>query len=569
LSNSRIEPHGGQICDRMVAEERINELKQDFVHLQSWTLSDRQICDLEMIMNGGFSPLIGFLDQEDYDAVCTGMRLQNNDLWPIPITLDVTEDFAEKLTVGNIMVLRDKEGFALASLTIGDVWKPDREKEAELVYGTMDESHPGVNYLLHESNSVYIGGSVEGVHTPKHYDYQNLRHTPTQLREEFDRLGWTNIVAFQTRNPMHRAHVELTRLASVETNTNVLIHPVVGVTKPGDVNHYTRVRCYQKIMKKYADNTVALSLLPLAMRMAGPREALWHAIIRKNYGCNHFIIGRDHASPGMDSKGNPFYGSYDAQNLLRQHEEELGIKMVPFKLMVYVKDTGSYTATNEVPEGAETLTVSGTELRELLDKGGDVPEWFSYPDVVEELRKQRPAMSKRGFTIFFTGLSGSGKSTLANGLLVKLLEDGRRPATLLDGDIVRTHLSSELGFSQEHRSLNIRRIGFVASEITKNGGIAICAPIAPYRADRRFNREMITPLGGYIEIFVNTPLDVCERRDVKGLYTKARQGLIKQFTGIDDPYEEPENAEIVIDSSTEDPEVLVEQILKKIHTMGY
>ena len=527
MSKSRIEPHGGQICDRMVTEERINELKQDFVHLQSWTLSDRQICDLEMIMNGGFSPLIGFLDQEDYDAICTGMRLQNNDLWPIPITLDVTEDFAEKLTVGNIMVLRDKEGFALASLTIGDVWKPDREKEAEQVYGTMDENHPGVNYLLHESNSVYIGGSVEGVHTPKHYDYQDLRHTPTQLREEFDRLGWTNIVAFQTRNPMHRAHVELTRLASVETNTNVLIHPVVGVTKPGDVNHYTRVRCYQKIMKKYADNTVALSLLPLAMRMAGPREALWHAIIRKNYGCNHFIIGRDHASPGMDSKGNPFYGSYDAQNLLRQHEEELGIKMVPFKLMVYVKDTGSYTATNEVPEGAETLTVSGTELRELLDKGGDVPEWFSYPDVVEELRKQRPAMSKRGFTIFFTGLSGSGKSTLANGLLVKLLEDGRRPATLLDGDIVRTHLSSELGFSQEHRSLNIRRIGFVASEITKNGGIAICAPIAPYRKDRRFNRGMITPLGGYIEIFVNTPLEVCERRDVKGLYAKARQGLIK------------------------------------------
>jgi len=382
-------------------------------------------------------------------------------------------------------------------------------------------------------------------------------------------LGWTNIVAFQTRNPMHRAHVELTHRASAEANANLLIHPVVGLTKPGDVNHYTRVRCYQKIMEKYADNTAALSLLPLAMRMAGPREALWHAIIRKNYGCNHFIIGRDHASPGKDSQGNPFYGPYDAQDLVQQHEEELGIKMVPFKLMVYVKDTGSYMATNEVPEDAEILNVSGTELRELLDKGGDVPEWFSYPDVVEELRKQRPAMSKRGFTIFFTGLSGSGKSTLANGLLVKLLEDGRRPATLLDGDIVRTHLSSELGFSQEHRSLNIRRIGFVASEITKNGGIAICAPIAPYRKDRRFNRDMIAPLGGYIEIFVNTPLEVCERRDAKGLYAKARQGLIKQFTGIDDPYEEPENAEIAIDSSTEDPEVLVEQIFKKIHAMGY
>ena len=569
MSNSRIEPHGGQICDRMVTEERISELKQDFVHLQSWTLNDRQICDLEMIMNGGFSPLIGFLAQEDYDAVCTDMRLQNNDLWPIPITMDVTENTAENLAKKDKLVLRDKEGFALAVLTIGDIWKPDRKKEAEQVYGTIDETHPGVNYLLHESNPIYIGGSVEGVHVPKHYDYQDLRHTPAQLREEFDRMGWSNIVAFQTRNPMHRAHVELTHRASAEANANLLIHPVVGLTKPGDVNHYTRVRCYQKIMGKYTDNTAALSLLPLAMRMAGPREALWHAIIRKNYGCNHFIIGRDHASPGNDSDGNPFYGPYNAQDLLQQHEEELGIKMVPFKLMVYVKGTGSYMTKDEVPEGAETLTVSGTELRELLDKGSDVPEWFSYPDVVEELRKQRPAMSKRGFTIFFTGLSGSGKSTLANGLLVKLLEDGRRPATLLDGDIVRTHLSSELGFSKEHRSLNIRRIGFVASEITKNGGIAICAPIAPYRTDRRFNRDMIAPLGGYIEIFVNTPLEVCERRDVKGLYAKARQGLIKQFTGIDDPYEEPENAEIVIDSSIEDPEVLVEQILKKIHAMGY
>jgi len=569
LSNSRIEPHGGQICDRMVTEERISELKQDFVHLQSWTLNDRQICDLEMIMNGGFSPLIGFLAQEDYDAVCTDMRLQNNDLWPIPITMDVTENTAENLAKKDKLVLRDKEGFALAVLTIGDIWKPDRKKEAEQVYGTIDETHPGVNYLLHESNPIYIGGSVEGVHVPKHYDYQDLRHTPAQLREEFDRMGWSNIVAFQTRNPMHRAHVELTHRASAEANANLLIHPVVGLTKPGDVNHYTRVRCYQKIMGKYTDNTASLSLLPLAMRMAGPREALWHAIIRKNYGCNHFIIGRDHASPGNDSDGNPFYGPYNAQDLLQQHEEELGIKMVPFKLMVYVKGTGSYMTKDEVPEGAETLTVSGTELRELLDKGSDVPEWFSYPDVVEELRKQRPAMSKRGFTIFFTGLSGSGKSTLANGLLVKLLEDGRRPVTLLDGDIVRTHLSSELGFSKEHRSLNIRRIGFVASEITKNGGIAICAPIAPYLTDRRFNRDMIAPLGGYIEIFVNTPLEVCERRDVKGLYAKARQGLIKQFTGIDDPYEEPENAEIVIDSSIEDPEVLVEQILKKIHAMGY
>ena len=564
-----IEPHGGKLCELLVGEDIRSQLQKESLTFKSLTLNDRQLCDIEMLLNGGFSPLVGFLGQSDYESVLKNNRLSDGTVWPIPITLDVSEDFSKELNSGEKVVLRDHEGVAIGVLNLADKWSPNLKEEAEQVYGSSDITHPAVDYLLNKSGSVYLGGQIEGLEYPRHYDYQLMRHTPSELRSQFEKMGWTKVVAFQTRNPMHRAHMELTRRASAETNANLLIHPVVGLTKPGDVNHYTRVRCYQKIMEKYADNTAALSLLPLAMRMAGPREALWHAIIRKNYGCNHIIIGRDHASPGKNNDGKPFYGPYDAQDLLQQHEEELGIKMMPFKLMVYVKDTGSYMANDEVPEGAETVTVSGTELRELLDKGVEAPEWFSYPEVMEELRKQRPAMSKRGFTIFFTGLSGSGKSTLANGLFVKLLEDGRRPVTLLDGDVVRTHLSSELGFSKEHRSLNIRRIGFVASEITKNGGIAICAPIAPYRLDRRFNRDMIGPLGGYIEIFVNTPLEVCERRDVKGLYGKARQGLIKQFTGIDDPYEKPENAEIVIDSSTEDPEVLVEQILKKIHNMGY
>ncbi len=569
MSNTIIKPHGGKLCSHIPDKGYLNEIKTDILQLKSWTLTDRQLCDIELILNGGFSPLDGFMNQDDYNSVCEKIRLDNNLLWPIPITLDISNTLADKLETNEKIALRDKEGFAIALLTVNDIWNPDKEKEAHHIYETADTYHPGVNILLNESHPTYVGGSLEGIHNPKHYDYPELRHTPLQLRKFFNKLGWSNIIAFQTRNPMHRAHVELTKRALNENNAKLLIHPAVGLTKPGDVNHYTRVRCYENIMNKYNKNMAALSLLPLAMRMAGPREALWHTIIRKNYGCNYFIVGRDHASPGLNKDKKPFYGPYDAQKILNEHSKELEMNIVPFKQLVYVKEKRSFMGIDEVPNDCTALSVSGTELRDMLDEGKEIPEWFSYPEVVEELQKQRPALSKRGFTIFFTGLSGSGKSTLANGVLVKLLEEGRRPATLLDGDIVRTHLSSELGFSKEHRSLNVRRIGFVASEITKNGGIAICAPIAPYRLDRQFNRGMIGPLGGYIEVFVNTPLEVCEQRDVKGLYAKARKGLLKQFTGINDPYEKPENAEIVIDSSDENPEVLVEQILNQIHKIGY
>lgn len=550
----------------------INErqkLKNEANLYPSWQLTDRQICDLELLLNGGFSPLKGFMNQVDYNSVLEKMRLEDGSLWPVPITLDVTDEFIDSIQGEEKITLRDKEGFALAVLTIGDIWHPDLDVEAMKVYGNTDETHPAVNYLKNIGHKNYVGGQLEGISLPHHYDYQNDRHSPEELRSIFQEKGWDKIVAFQTRNPLHRAHVEMTLRASEDLNANLLIHPVVGMTKPGDVDHYTRVRCYQHVLEKYPNESAMISLLPLAMRMGGPREALWHALIRKNFGCTHLVVGRDHAGPGNDKDGNPFYGPYDAQELLIQHQDEIGIEMVPFKFMVYLPIDDRYEAIDEIEKGTDFKTISGTELRQLLDEGKGIPEWFSYPEVAQELEASRPPLTERGLTIFFTGLSGSGKSTLANGLLVKLLEEGSRPVTLLDGDIVRTHLSSELGFSKEHRSINVQRIGYVASEITKNGGIAICAPIAPYTSDRRFNRDLISNLGGFIEIYVNTSLEKCEERDVKGLYELARKGVIKEFTGISDPYEAPENAEIVVNSSGTAPEELVDQIFMKIRNLGY
>ncbi|MCF7808143.1 MAG: bifunctional sulfate adenylyltransferase/adenylylsulfate kinase [Candidatus Marinimicrobia bacterium] len=544
-------------------------LKQEAYNYTSWQLNERQICDLELLLNGGFSPLHGFLDERDYTSVLENMRLADGSLWPIPITLDVTEAFAGGLQLGQKITLRDHEGFALAVLTISDIYKPDLEREAELVYLTKADSHPAVDYLLNHGNEVYLGGSLEGIVLPHHYDYQDLRHTPEELRTHFEENGWKKIVAFQTRNPLHRAHVEMTLQSLDNGNSKLLLHPVVGLTKPGDVDHYTRVRCYRHVMNKYPENTAMMSLLPLAMRMGGPREALWHALIRKNYGCTHLIVGRNHADPGTDYNGNAYYGPYDAQEMLTQYEDEIGIKMVPFKFMVYLPKENRYEAIDSLTNGEEYQTISGTQLREMLDDGRGIPEWFTYPEVAHELELSRPPLQKRGFTIFFTGLSGSGKSTIANGLLIKLLENGSRPVTLLDGDVVRSHLSRELGFSKNHRSLNVQRIGYVASEITKNGGIAICAPIAPYKKDRKINRELISKVGGYIEIYVSTPLAKCEQRDSKGLYKMAREGILKEFTGISDPYQAPKNPDIIIDSSETAPEILVDTLYKKIQEMGY
>jgi sulfate adenylyltransferase len=564
-----IPAHGGSLMDLVVDQKRAQELRALSNRWLSWDLTARQSCDLELMMNGGFSPLRGFMRRGDYESVCESMRLTDGTLWPIPIVLDVPEAFGRTIEPGGSVALRDPEGVMLAVLHVDDVWMADLMQEAQNVYGTTERHHPGVAALLDRTHPCFVGGLIEGVVAPLHHDFTSLRKPPMALRARFRELGWNRIVAFQTRNPMHRAHQELTLRAARDAAANLLIHPVVGMTKPGDVDHYTRVRCYESLMRSYPAGTAMLSLLPLAMRMGGPREALWHAIIRKNFGCTHFIVGRDHAAPGAGSDGKPYYGPYAAQDLLREHEEELGVTMMPFPTMVYVKDLDSYLPEDQVPEGLKTMTLSGTQLREMLATGQEIPAWFTPAGVASELRSTHPPRLRQGVTIFFTGLSGSGKSTIANALLVKLLEDGSRPVTLLDGDIVRKHLSSELGFSKEHRDLNIRRIGYVASEITKNGGIAICAPIAPYREARRDVRDMIEPLGGFVLVHIATSLEVCERRDRKGLYAKARAGLLPRFTGISDPYEEPRDAELAIDTTTFNPQESADQILAWLRREGY
>ena len=563
------EPHGGELKNLYLDEAGVAAEKARSRDLPSWDLNMRQLCDIELLLNGAFSPLEGFMNEADYKKVLSDMRLASGVLWPMPVNLDVTPTFADSLKEGDTIALRDPEGVLIATMEIASIYRPDKEAEARAVFGTTDELHPGVSYLKRRANDVYLGGKLRGVEAPTHYDFKHLRDTPRELRDRFQKMGWRRVVAFQTRNPMHRAHQELTFRAAREVEANLLIQPVVGMTKPGDVDHFTRVRCYEHLIKHYPEQTTALSLLPLAMRMGGPREAVWHAIIRKNYGCTHFIVGRDHAGPGRDSTGKPFYGPYDAQNLMKQHEKELDITMVPFRNMVYVEDKAQYFPEDEVEQGARTLDISGTELRRRLHEGLEIPSWFSFPAVVEELRRTHPPRHAQGFTVFFTGLSGSGKSTVANALMVKLMELGTRPVTLLDGDLVRKHLSSELGFSKEHRDLNIQRIGYVASEITKNGGIAICAPIAPYAATRKLVREMIEPLGGFLEIHVATPLEVCEQRDRKGLYAKARAGIIKGFTGISDPYEEPANPEMRLDTTALTPDLAAHRVIVKLESMGF
>ena len=558
------------IPELYVSYESAQKLKAEAGDLVSHDLTPRQICDLELLMNGGFNPLKGFLSEADYTSVVDNMRLADGALWPMPVTLDVSEGFADKVTIGQDIALRDQEGVILATMTVTDKWVPNKAHEAQKVYGADDSAHPAVNYLHNTAGSVYLGGPVTGIQQPVHYDFRGRLDTPNELRALFRKLGWRKVVAFQTRNPLHRAHQELTFRAAREAQANLLIHPVVGMTKPGDIDHFTRVRCYEAVLDQYPSATTTMSLLNLAMRMAGPREAVWHGLIRKNHGCTHFIVGRDHAGPGKNSTGQDFYGPYDAQDLFRAHQDEMGIEMVDFKQMVYVQDRAQYEPADEIADKDKVtiLDISGTELRRRLAEGLEIPEWFSFPQVVEELRKSRPARAKQGFTVFFTGFSGSGKSTIANALMVKLMEMGGRPVTLLDGDIVRKNLSSELGFSKEHRDLNIRRIGYVASEITKNGGIAICAPIAPYATTRRAVREDVEQFGAFVEVHVATSIEECERRDRKGLYKLARAGKIAEFTGISDPYDVPDHPELRLDTENQSVDGCAHQVLLKLESLG-
>jgi sulfate adenylyltransferase len=568
-SDPPVSTAGPDLVDLAVSPERAEEIKAASVAWPSWDLTPRQLCDLELLANGAFSPLTEFMGEADRASVCSSMRLADGTLWPIPVTLDVPGELAGSLARHKHLSLRDPEGVVLAVVRVEDIYRPDLSEEAQAVYGTTSLEHPGVAHLLQRSHPWCVSGVLEVVQRPIHHDFSALRLGPAALQQRFAALGWDKVVAFQTRNPMHRAHQELTRRAAAAVGAGLLIHPVVGMTKPGDVDHYTRVRCYQAVLDSFEPGQAELSLLPLAMRMAGPREALWHAIIRRNHGCSHLIVGRDHAGPGNRADGSPFYDPYEAQDLLRRHEAEVGVAMVPFRMLTYVEGLDTFVPEDEVAEGTPALSISGTELRRKLAQGDEIPQWFTSPQVAAELRRSHPPRAQQGVTVLFSGLSGSGKSTIANAVLVRLLESGGRRVTILDGDLVRKHLSSELGFSREHRNLNVARIGFVAAEITRHGGIALCAPIAPYDAVRKEVRSMVEEGGGFVLVHVATPLAECEARDRKGLYAKARAGIIPEFTGISDPYEVPEDADLVIDTTELSVEKAAGIVIDHLRAEGY
>ena len=570
MSNaSTIEYHGGPPVQLIVNEERATTLKEISLNLPDITLNDRQLCDLELLATGVFSPLDGFMTRSDYESVLDRMRLQNNVLWPIPICLGISDTKARTLEVGQSVTLRDHEGFLLAIMHIEDMWPVDREKEASLVYGTTDITHQGVKYLLSAEGDYYIGGKLEVLSVPLHFDFKQLRMTPQEIRRVYQKLKWKRILGFQTRNPIQRLQFEMTVKAMRQAKANLLLLPVTGMTKPGDFDHYTRVRCYRAVTRHYPPDSFVLNLLPLSMRLAGPREALLHTIIAKNYGCTHFVVGRDHASPGTDAAGKPFYESNAAQELTEEYSGDIGVTIIPFEELVYLPFEDEYRSSDQISEGEQYISFSSSDIRERIRTGRRIPEWATITEVVAELKKAYPSPDEQGFTIFFTGLSGAGKSTIAKVLYARFLEMGDRPVTLLDGDIVRRNLSSQLSFSKEDRDINVRRIGFVAGEITKNRGIAICAPIAPYNGTRAEIRNAIENYGGFIEVHVSTPIKVCEKRDRKGMYAKARAGLIKGFTGVDDPYEIPESPEVRIDTTDLAPDEAAQEILLFLGQKGY
>jgi sulfate adenylyltransferase len=588
-----IPAHGasGELVDLVLTGDKLAAAKAEAHNYHELTLNRRQLCDLELLSTGGFSPLTGFMDKQTYHSVLLTQRLtkaEQNVLFPIPVVLDISEKQKELIQDQPSIALKDEEGNLLAILDVSDIYKAEKSLEADLVYHK-DREHPYNQLLFNEIGDYYIGGKLRGLQLPIHYDHNDLRNTPKQLREKFRLLEEQNrannransdtssnnpkltdsIVAFQTRNPLHRAHFELTINAQRSVNGLLLLHPVVGMTKPGDIDHHTRVKCYRAIMNRYRADCALLSVLPLAMRMAGPREALWHAIIRQNYGATHFILGRDHAGPGSNSQGVEFYGPYQARDHALSYQSELKIKLLPFEMMVYNSLDNQYYPVNNVPKENKLFQLSGTQVRKLLRSGQDIPEWFSFPEVVKILRDSSPPANKQGFCVFFTGLSGSGKSTVANALIDRLMELDSRAITLLDGDLVRQLLSSELGFSKEHRNLNIKRIGYVSSLMMKAGGAVIAAPIAPYQQSRAFARGLCAPFGSFIEVYISTAVEICEQRDRKGLYAKARKGLIKQFTGIDDPYEAPQKPELTINTQNVSVAEAVEVIVQYLEAIGH
>jgi sulfate adenylyltransferase len=564
----QIRPYQGKLINGLVTQAEALVLQQQSSAHLSWTLSPRQLCDVELLLNGGFSPLRGFLNEGDYSAVLSRMRLEDGTLWPIPVVLDLSAEFADKLSLGQTIALYDAEGMLVALMTVSSLWRPEKAMEAEAVYGTTDLRHPGVRYLMDQSGEVYVGGELKGVRLPARYDFCEWRHTPQQLREHFLLRGWQRIIAFQTRNPMHKAHYALTLRALADFEANLLIHPSDGAAAD-DRQHYARIRCYQSILHHYPEQTTQLSLLPLAMRMAGPREAVWHGIIRQNYGCTHMIVGRDHAGPTFGEAQQSFYQPYAAQELFAEVQKELDLQMIPSQEMVYVPERAEYIPMNEVLPGQTVQKISGTELRRRFAEDLEIPDWFSFADVLEQLRAAYPPKHQQGFTVLLTGLPSAGKTTLAHALHWRFMEIGGRGVSVLDGDLMRKILSSELGFSVKDREKHMLRMGYVAREITKHGGVAILALIAPLAKIRRQLRDVISAEGGFIEVYLNTPQSVCEQRDRKGLYQKARKGLIEEFTGVSSDYEAPESADLQIDTSLEDPTTASQQIILKLQNLGY
>ena len=562
-------PPEHDIVDLMVDPERIPLLKDLAMELPDINLNERQLCDLEMLAMGAYSPLSGFMTRSDYESVCHRMRLQSGALWPLPICLDITGIQASGIEAGQSVALRDPEGFLLAIMHVEDKWPVDPENEAKQVYGTVDPSHPGVRQLVQSHGSHYIGGPLEVISLPLHFDFKQIRCTPKEIRALQKKLGWQRVVGFHTRNPIHRPQFEMTIRAMRQARANLLLLPVTGMPAPGDFDHFTRVKCYRQVTRHYPPDSLILNLLPLALRMSGPRDAMLHAMISKNFGCTHFIVGHDHGSPDPDGNGGSFYQEYSARELTEQYRDEIGIEIIPFEKLVYLPLEDEYRPEDQVPHGTNTIDLSGSDIRARIRTGRKIPDWASFPEVAEELLKAYPPPANQGFTVFCTGYSGAGKSTVAKVLYSRFLEIGGRPVTLLDGDIVRRHLSSKLSFSKEDRDTNIRRIGFVASEITKNRGIAICAPIAPYAATRREIRNAIEAYGGFIEVHVATPLETCEKRDRKGMYAKARAGMIQGFTGVDDPYEVPLSPEVRIDTSDHTPEESAQEVLLYLGQRGY
>ena len=561
-----IEPYGARLVDLVVSPEEAEAFKQHAGRLPSVQVGDRTVCDLELLGTGAFSPLDRFMGKEDFQSVLDTMRLSSGHVFPIPITLSL--DPTDGLKLDQEIALRDGKNQLLAVVTVEEIYEWNWEEVSSKVFGTLDLRHPLVSEM-YRWGSLNVSGKLKLVTLPRHYDFREMRLTPQDTRNRLASSNPKNVVAFQTRNPLHRIHEELTKRAIGEVEGMLLLHPVVGMTKPGDVDHYTRVRTYRVLSQKYYEgNQILLALLPLAMRMAGPREALWHALIRRNYGANHLIVGRDHASPGVDSKGKPFYGPYDAQELVEQYRDELGVGMIPFRELVYLKDEERYEEVSNVSSEARIASISGTQVREdYLSKGKQLPPWFTRSEVAEILSETYPPRHQQGVCIWFTGLSGAGKSTTAEVLSVLLMEHGRQ-ATELDGDVVRTHLSKGLGFSREDRDTNIRRIGYVASEVVRHGGLVVCAAVSPYRAARNDVRNMVGE-DRFLEVFVDTPLEVCEKRDTKGMYAKARRGEIRGFTGIDDPYEVPLSPELTLDTESRTPEDNARRILEHLIQQGF